>query len=205
MARKKWTPKAESTPQILLFREKRKWQIALRRYVLDRNPSVFYAPYFGLDIESLRKWFEVQFDDGIGWGDFAREWKFDHIVPMTYFDFSVEAELRLCWNFTNLRVQPIRKRQDREGNLDVLAAKGYFQVLFNSTNYSPCLKMLEKIEKIGSSALSNAEKQKDFILANQAYIFMVEDYGPFEFQLLNSGRDLEEVKKEIEFLRKLDK
>ena len=55
MARKKWTPRDEITPELLAAREKRKWQIALRRYVLDGNPSTRYAPYFGLDIKTLRR------------------------------------------------------------------------------------------------------------------------------------------------------
>jgi hypothetical protein len=31
---------------------------------------------------------------------------------------------------------------------------------------------------------------------------MIENYSAFEFELLNSGRDISEVKKEIEFLKK---
>lgn len=67
MSRKKWEPQTAITPALLKTREKRKWQIALRRYVLERNVCVDYAPYFGLDIERMRHWFECQFPPGIGW------------------------------------------------------------------------------------------------------------------------------------------
>ncbi|MFI5132361.1 MAG: hypothetical protein ACHQFX_20330, partial [Chitinophagales bacterium] len=85
MSRKRWTPQKEVTPALLKFREKRKWQISLRRYVIDKSPCPLYAPYFGLDIENLRKWFEMQFSDNIAWGDFGKKWQFDHIIPVTYF------------------------------------------------------------------------------------------------------------------------
>ena len=35
--------------------EKRKWQLAFRRYVLEGTPSEAYAPYFGIDRVQLRK------------------------------------------------------------------------------------------------------------------------------------------------------
>ena len=64
MPRKKWSAQTEVTPSLLKLREKRRWQIALRRYVIERNISTFYAPYFGLDVENIRIWFEMQFDAG---------------------------------------------------------------------------------------------------------------------------------------------
>ena len=104
MARKKWVPQSEITPALLKFREKRKWQIALRRYVLEKQACVLYAPYFGLDIISIRKWFEMQSPVGLGWDDFAKNWQFEHIVSVAYFDFGLAELLTLCWTFTNIRV-----------------------------------------------------------------------------------------------------
>jgi hypothetical protein len=39
--------------------------VAYRRYVLEKAPSESYARYFGLDIETLRQWFELQFTEEI--------------------------------------------------------------------------------------------------------------------------------------------
>lgn len=204
MARKRWSPKTEITPALLKSREKRKWQIALRRYVLDKNPCAFYAPYFGLDIENLRKWFESQFEENTGWGDFGKKWQFDHIIPVTYFDFEKEAELKLCWNFTNLRVEAFQRNKDGGNRIDVLAAKAYFEELYKKTQYLPCLRLLDKIDRIELSAIVSTEVQQNFILENRPYLNMIDGYSAFEFELLNSGRDLEEVKKEIEFLKKFE-
>ena len=129
MARKRWSAQTEITPELLKFREKRKWQIALRRYVLEKNPCEAYAPFFGLDIENMRKWFAFQFKSTTGWENFGITWQFDHIVPVTYFDFSLEVELKMCWNFTNIRVEEFQRNKDRGNRMDVLAAKSYFNEL----------------------------------------------------------------------------
>ena len=205
MARKKREILTETTPELIKFREKRKWQIALRRYVIEKNISSFYAPYFGLDIENLRKWFEVQFNPGVGWEDFAKKWQFDHIIPITYFDFSNEDELKLCWNFTNIRVAHFQRSKDIGNRLDTVAAKGYFEDLYDKTVYIPCLKLLKKIEKIELSQKVSSEIQQSFIIENRSHLDIIENYSAFEFELLNSGRSINEVKKETEFLKKFGK
>lgn len=193
---------SKDTAALLKFREKRKWQIALRRYVIEKALSKSYAPYFGLDISNMRLWFEHQFTKGIGWQNFGKEWQFDHIIPVTYFDFTVEEELRLCWNFTNIRVELIQKNKDKGARLDVLAAKGYFQRLFNETGYEVCKKLLEKIDLIELSEFVSTDAQRNFISSHKEYLKMIEGYTAFEFELLNIGRTIEEVNKEIDIIRK---
>jgi hypothetical protein len=203
MARKKWEAKTDVTPSLMVFRAKRKWQIALRRYVLNGHPSTYYAPFFALDIRTLRAWFENQFENGMCWENFGEEWQFDHVIPVAYFDFEDEEDLRLCWNFTNLRVEPIDLSRNRGQRVDVIASKAYFKELYTKTSYQPCLRLLEKIDRIEISELKNSKKQFDFIINLRAYLEKIEDYSAFEFELLNRGRTIEEVNKEIAFLKKL--
>jgi hypothetical protein len=158
-----------------------------------------------LDIEKFRKWLEIQFESGIDWDDFGKKWQFEHIIPVTYFDFSDQAELKLCWNFTNIRVEHFQRNKDRGNRLDVLAAKGYFEELYKKTLYAPCLKMLDKIDKIEVSEIVSSEKQQAFIMENRSYLEVIEDYSTFEFELLNSGHDISAVKNELEFLKKFEK
>ncbi len=205
MPRKKATPATEVTPSLLKFREKRKWQIALRRYVIEKHICIEYAPYFGLDVLNMRQWFEYQFKDGIGWADFGALWQFDHIIPVTYFDFSNQEELKICWNFTNIRIEHFQKNKDRGNRLDVLMAKNYFKELYDKTNYPPCLKLLNKIDQIEISEFVSTDAQHSFIRHHREYLDMIENYTSFEFELLNSGRSIEEVKKEIEFMKKFEK
>lgn len=203
MNRKKWTAQTEVTPSLIKFREKRKWQIALRRYLLERNPCVAYAPYFGLDIESFRKWIEMQFTEGLTWESFGLNWQFDHIIPVTYFDFSNDHDLRLCWNFTNIRIEDLQKSKDKGHRADVLMAKKYFSDLYHATGYEICKAMLQQIELIETTELISTIKQQDFILQQKEYLKLIEGFSPYEFELLNSGRSLEQVKKEADFIRKM--
>jgi hypothetical protein len=202
MGRKKWTPKTEVTDSLLKFREKRKWQIALRRYVLKEQPCGSYAPYFALDIKNIRKWFEFQFTDDLNWDNFGVRWQFDHIIPVTYFDFSLQQELKLCWNFINIRPEPIQLNKDRGNRVDILAARGYFKDLYEATQYKPCLQMLSKIESIEISQMISTTGQQEFIRKFRPYLEMIENYSEFEFELLNSGRSVDEVNKEIEFIKR---
>jgi hypothetical protein len=202
MPRKQWLAKTEITPTLLKSREKRKWQIALRRYVIEKNPSAYYAPFFGLDIESFRKWIQTQFETGIEWGDFGKKWQFDHIIPVTYFDFSNETDLKLCWNFTNIRAGQVQKNKEGANWLDITKAKNYFTALQNATNLPICQQMLSKILQIELLETVSTSSQQAFILENRAYLDLIQEYTSFEFELLNSGRNVEDVKKEAAFLKK---
>ncbi len=202
MARKKWEPKAEITPSLIKFREKRKWQIALRRYVLEKNICFDYAPYFGLGIENMRRWFECQFQPGLGWGNFAKSWQFDHIIPVTYFDFSNEEELKMCWNFTNINVKEFGLNKEKGNRLDLTAAKKYFEELYETTGYQMCQKLLIKAGQIEGSGFISTEGQQAFIREQSEYLQTVENYTAFEFEIINRGRDINEVKNELDFLKK---
>ena len=202
MARKKWEPQTEITPALLMFREKRKWQINLRRYVIEKSPCPYYAPYFGLDIENIRKWFESQFTDSLNWVTFAKAWQFNHIIPVIYFDHSLDEELRLCWNFTNLRVEPFELTRDSGSRLDVLGARSYFDELYLKTGYPITKALRDKIARIESSEFISSTPQQNFLAGHKEYLEQIQNYSAFEFELLNHGRSLEEVEKEIAFLKK---
>ena len=202
MARKKWEPQTEITPALLMFREKRKWQINLRRYVIEKSPCPYYAPYFGLDIENIRKWFESQFTSSLNWENFAKAWQFNHIIPVIYFDHSLDEELRLCWNFTNLRVEPFELTRDRGNRLDVLGARSYFDELYLKTGYPITKALRDKIARIESSEFISSAPQQNFLAEHKEYLEQIQNYSAFEFELLNHGRSLEEVEKEIAFLKK---
>lgn len=183
-------------------REKRKWQIAFRRYVLDRNPSVYYAPYFGLDIQMIRNWFELQFEKGVSWENFGTLWQFEHIVPVAYFNFEYDLDLQLCWNFTNIRVESIQESDPRSVRSDLLLAKSYFETLYHSTQFDICRLMLDKIRIIESECHLQAAAQQEFIRSNTGYLKSIESFSSYEYELLNSGRPLEEVLQEIAIVRR---
>ena len=202
MARKKWTAKEDVTDVILKFREKRKWQQALRRYVLERNVSEAYAMYFGLNIESFRQWIEIQFTEDLHWDNFADAWQFDHIVPIAYFDFNNEEDLKLAWNFINIRVEKHDLNKLRRNRIDVIAVKIYFEKLYAKTNYSLCAKMIDKIEQIEVSNIVSEPKIERFIINRKEEIELMATLNSNEFANLNRGVPLSDILLEKEILRK---
>ena len=203
MARKKWTPKSEISDALTVFREKRKWQIALRRYVIDQKWAAKYAPYFGLDTGSFRQWIELQFDDECAWGNFSKNWQFDHIVPVAYFNLQEEEDLRLCWNFTNIRVEKLESSKDRGTRIDVLAAKAYFEKLFESTGFRTCQRMVEKIERIEVSKIMSTEKLERFLQVNEKYLQTIADFSGYEFSRLNDGVPAEQIVEDRQFFNRI--
>lgn len=203
MSRKKYTRVENPLDTDLKFREKRKWQINLRRYVLEQQSCPAYAPYFGLDKKSMRQWFQYQFKEDMSWESFGKKWQFDHIIPVVYFDFSVEKELFLCWNFTNLRVEAIKSNKERGHRVDVLMSKKYFEDLYNETGYRICKDLLEKIDQLALSEILSTSQQQHFIKEHIDYLEQIKNYSFFEFEMLNSGRSVEDVRKEIAVLESI--
>jgi len=202
MARKKWTPQVDITEPLLKFREKRKWQLALRRYVLEKNISAGYAFYFGLSIEQFRMWIEIQFVEELNWENFGSAWQFDHIVPVAYFDFSVEDDLILCWNFTNIRVERIELNKTNGNRIDIVAARPYFEALYAKTGFSLCLKMIKKISKIEFSNIISEPAIEDFIIKNGEQLQIASSLNKEEFNQLNKGMSLKDILLEREIIKK---
>ncbi len=202
MARKKWTPQFDITEPLLKFREKRKWQLALRRYVLEKNISAGYAFYFGLSIEQFRMWIEIQFVEELNWENFGSAWQFDHILPVAYFDFSVEDDLILCWNFINIRVARIELNKTNGNRIDIVAARPYFEALYTKTGFSLCLKMIEKISKIEFSNIISEPAIEDFIIKNAEQLQIASSLNKEEFNQLNKGMSLKDILLEREIIKK---
>ncbi len=202
MARKKWTPKEEITEPLLKLREKKKWQLTLRRYVLEKNHCPSYAPYFGLGIEDFRKWIEIQFTDGLGWDNFAEAWQFEHILPVSYFDFSLEEDLKLCWNFINIRVEKLEKHAAGENKVDILAIKPYFEALYHKTGLSICTKMLAKINSIQLPATAIQQEIENYLISKKDAIETLSTFTYHEFKSINEGITIKDILLEKKILKK---
>lgn len=202
MQRKKWTAKEVVTESYLKFKEKRKWQLALRRYILEKNPSRFYAPYFGVGIEDFRKWIEIQFSEDQHWENFAVTWQFDHIVPVAYFDFDSEDDLKLCWNFINIKVASSDLSKNQESKIDILAVKTYFETLYGHTGYYFCNKMVNKIESIQLSSHFSFPAIENFILSNKEKLDKMASFDGTDFYNLNKGTSYKDILIEKDIFKK---
>ena len=200
MPRKKWTRKPEFNDVDRKFKDRRKWQLAFRRYIIERHPSEFYAPYFGLDIETYRKWLSLQFSEDLNWANFGSKWQFSVVVPLVYFDFSNHEDLTLCWNFINMRIEPLNCREERK--IDMFVASSYYERLYEKTGFAMCLKMMKKLEDIKSSySLFEPELEK-FIIENSAYTEQLTKLSPPDFMRINKGATIKDLLLEREIFRK---
>lgn len=200
--RKKWTAKLEITDSLLKVREKKKWQLAFRRYVVEKNISVKYAKYFGLDIENYRKWIELQFTEGLNWDNFGTFWQFDHIIPVAYFNFSLEEDLKLCWNFINTRIENTQIGDMGASRIDILAAKPYFESLYAKTGFSICLKMLDKISDLEKNQFVISSGLEEFIIQNKEQFEKMSTLSTEEYKRINKGMGLVDLILEKEILKK---
>lgn len=58
-----------------------------------------YKSYIGCSLEFFKDWIEKQFVPEMSWDNYS-EWHIDHYVPQAYF---TEKDLKVCWNYRNLR------------------------------------------------------------------------------------------------------
>jgi hypothetical protein len=195
----------ETSASLLRSREKRKWQIALRRYIVEKQVSFSYAPYFGLDILNFRNWIEIQFNKEMNWDNFGKIWQLDHIVPVVYFDQSNKNDLKLCWNFINIRVEKTHLSKFHGNSVDVLTAKTYFINLLRKTGYSICSEMIKKVEEIEKAQLEPGLKPESFILENLNSLKAMLTFNEYEFMKLNTGFTMNDVLEERKLLIKFGK
>jgi hypothetical protein len=67
--------------------------------------------YIGCDINTLRSYLEKQFKEGMTWNNYGKKgWEIDHIIPCSYFDFSKEKNIYICFNYKNL--QPLWRKEN---------------------------------------------------------------------------------------------
>ena len=200
--RKKALPQASASEYRKL---KSKWQIALRRYVVDQKTCLEYAAYFGLPIYLFREWIEMQFNHGLSWENFATEWQFDHIIPTIYFDLGDKNDLLLCWNFINIRVEKIKQDESNSHRVDTLGAKEYFRDILKKGGYYLCNEMIRKIESIERTQIANNPTLELFIRNNSETINELQGFEQGDFERINAGASVKDVLMENKLLAKFAK
>jgi len=67
-----------------------------------KNGKEKYEELLGCSWETLRIWLESNFTEGISWENYGTVWHIDHTMPCSIFDFTIEENRRLCFNWSNL-------------------------------------------------------------------------------------------------------
>lgn len=98
-------------------RNKKRQQIAFRRFMTGEYPSVEIRQYVSINYSELRVRIEQMMIEGMSWDNYGKVWAIDHIVPLRLFDLFNENELKTAWNYQNL--MPLFKADNlhKEGDL----------------------------------------------------------------------------------------
>ena len=77
---------------------------AITRALDDNVKACHMEELLGCSIESLRKHLERLFQPDMTWDNYGRYgWHIDHIIPLSYFDFTDLEQQRRAWHYTNLQ------------------------------------------------------------------------------------------------------
>ena len=80
----------------------------LRRKIASSiNGKMFYkhsVELLGCTIEEFRGYIESLFSPGMTWSNWSSNgWHLDHIIPVSFFNFSSAEDQRRCFHYTNIR------------------------------------------------------------------------------------------------------
>lgn len=81
-------------------------QSRLTGFIISRGNSKDCEKLFGCDLETLKKYIESKFKEGMNWdnrGKTKGTWQIDHIRPYSKFDLTKEEEILKCCHYTNLQ------------------------------------------------------------------------------------------------------
>ena len=78
---------------------------------LLRGMTTSYKELLGMDLDGFRDWLSFQFETGMTWDNYGREWQIDHVLPMSRFDLSDPTNRMICFGWTNL--QPLWTADNR--------------------------------------------------------------------------------------------
>lgn len=74
----------------------RVWQI------VKRPRTKTCVELLGCERETLVKWMEFNFKEGMSWKNYGRHWHIDHIIPCASFNISDDKDVEKCFHWTNL-------------------------------------------------------------------------------------------------------
>lgn len=96
-------------------------KILRSRFAKTVNKKKIYRStlnYVDLDLETLTKWFEFQFNTKMNWQNQGKYWDIDHVVPCKSFDLTKDSDIKKCFNWSNLR--PMEKLANYRKNDKIL-------------------------------------------------------------------------------------
>ena len=76
------------------------------------------SEYLGIDVDSYKRYLELQFSKKMSWDNYGTIWEIDHIVPISSFNLLDDHQCKQAFNYTNTR--PMLKLHNRSKSDNLL-------------------------------------------------------------------------------------
>lgn len=96
------------------FRMKKILRSRFKSTILEKKKYKSILSYIEVPLPYFIKWIEYQFDSNMSWDNQGSYWDIDHVQPCSSFDLTNEDNIKLCYNWKNLR--PLEKRENYRKN-----------------------------------------------------------------------------------------
>jgi hypothetical protein len=93
---------------------------AINIYMKKSHKINPYNKLLGCDYITLTQYIESKFQEGMTWENYGRgadHWTFDHYIPCSYFDLTIEENKLICFNYLN--VQPLLESHNCSKNKSI--------------------------------------------------------------------------------------
>ena len=107
----------------------------LSRLLTQNSKSAKLFKYLDCTRDEFFKWISFQFDGNMTWENHNSYWEIDHVLPRSYFNHLIDAEICACWGWRNLRPCLIETNREKRSKVDF------------DLYYSQILKSIEFLEE----------------------------------------------------------
>lgn len=99
--KKEWTKNKLKTD--IEFKLKRNLRRRVHHALKGSHKSDRTFNLIGCNISEFKKHIESQFQEGMTWENYGKEWHIDHIVPCFTFDLTDKEQQKICFHYSNQR------------------------------------------------------------------------------------------------------
>jgi hypothetical protein len=103
-------------------RMKRTLKTLLAAKIKKSAPS---TEYLGTSMETVKRWLEFNFEEGMSWDNYGKEWHIDHTIAIQCWDLTNEDDVKSCFNWKNL--MPLSKERNLRKSYAVLPCRVFLQ------------------------------------------------------------------------------
>lgn len=80
---------------------------------LKGRKNDYTMKYIGCTIAFLKAWLSKHFTQEMSWDNHGEYWQIDHVLPVTTFDMDDPLQVKICFNWSNMRPLPKQENSSK--------------------------------------------------------------------------------------------